>query len=210
MDFEPRILTSQRIHTQNVNEINHIDVSGNYQEFELNEAQHIHNPNYKGKNYDPNYQKNKNNQNNNPNSTFNKNNHSNNSSNNGTTSGNFRNKGDYTEIPSNVEVILKGLVTQDQLVKIKEILKNPQIYKDKVQKNQYLASGVYAKSFNKFCSKKVEINEATVDDAIHFGMHLKRSELEIAEAMDIYKALGDDTYYGLEEQSADPPQHEDQ
>ena len=41
-------------------------------------------------------------------------------------------------------------------------------------------------------------------------MHLKRLEPEIAEAMDIYKALGNDTYYGLEEQSADPPQQEDQ
>ena len=30
MDFEPRILTLQCIHTQNVNEINHIDVSGSY------------------------------------------------------------------------------------------------------------------------------------------------------------------------------------
>ena len=49
----------------------------------------------------------------------------NNSSNNGTTSGNFRNKSDYTEIPSNVEVTLKGPVNQDQLAKIKEILKNP-------------------------------------------------------------------------------------
>ena len=35
MDFEPRILTSQCIHTQNVNEINHIDISSNYQEFEV-------------------------------------------------------------------------------------------------------------------------------------------------------------------------------
>ena len=42
---------------------------------------------------------------------------------------------------------LKGPVNQDQLVKIKEILKNPQIYKDKVQKNQYPALGEYAKSF---------------------------------------------------------------
>ena len=210
MGFEPRILTSQCIQTQNVNEINHIDVSSNYQEFEVNKAQHTHNPNYKGKNYDPNYQKNKNNQNNSSNSTFNKNNNSNNSSNNGTTSRNFRNKGDYTEIPSNVKMTLKGPVNQDQLTKIKEILKNPWICKDKVQKNQYPVSGEYAKSFNKFCPKKVEINEATVDDTICFGMHLKRSELEIAEAMDIYKALSDDTYYRPEEQSADPAQHEDQ
>ena len=95
VDFEPRILTSQHIYTQNVNEINHIDVSGNYQEFEVKETQHIHNPNYKGRNYDPNYQKNKNSQINSSNSTFNKNNNNNNSSNNGSTSRNFRNKDDY-------------------------------------------------------------------------------------------------------------------
>ena len=105
---------------------------------------------------------------------------------------------------------LKGPVNQDQLAKIKEILKNQWIYKDKVQKNQYPASGEYTKSFNKFCPKKVEINEATVDDATCFGMHLKRWEPEIAEAMDIYKALSDDTYYGPAEQSDDPPQQEDQ
>ena len=109
-----------------------------------------------------------------------------------------------------MEVTLKEPVKQDQLVKIKEILRNPRLYKDKVQKNQYPASGEYAKSFNKFFSKKVEINEATVDDAIHFGMHLKRSEPEIAEAVDINKAFGNDTYYRMEEQSADPPQHKDQ
>ena len=110
VDFEPRILTLQCIHTWNVNEINHIDISSNYQEFEVNKAQHIRNPNYKGKNYDPNYQQNKNNQNNSSNSAFKKNNNSNNSSNNGTTSRNFRNKNDYREIPSNVEVTLKGPV----------------------------------------------------------------------------------------------------
>ena len=35
MDSEPRILTSQHIHTQKVNEINHIDVSGSYQNQQL-------------------------------------------------------------------------------------------------------------------------------------------------------------------------------
>ena len=51
-------------------------------------------------------------------------------------------------------------------MKIKEILKNPWIYKDKVQKNQYPALGEYDKIFNKFCPKKMEINDATVDDTI--------------------------------------------
>ena len=95
-------------------------------------------------------------------------------------------------------------------MEIKEILKNQWTYKDKVQKNQYPALGEHAKSFSKFHPKKIEVNEVTVDDVIHYGMHLKKSELEMAEAIDIYKALGDDTYYRLEEQPADPPQQEDQ
>ena len=72
-------------------------------------------------------------------------------------------------------------------------------------------SGQYAKkSFNKFHPKKVKVNEVTVDDVIHYGMHLKKSEPEMAEAIDIYKALSDDTYYGPEEQATDPSQQEDQ
>ena len=93
---------------------------------------------------------------------------------------------------------------------MKEILKNPRIYKEKLPKNQYPASGEYTKSFNKFHPKKVEVNEATVDDVIRYSMHLKRSEPEMAEAIDIYKALSNDTYYVPEEQASDPPQEEDQ
>ena len=105
---------------------------------------------------------------------------------------------------------LKGPVNQDQLAKIKEILKNLRIYKDKLPKNQYPASGEYTKSFNKFHSKKVEVNEVTVDDVICYGMLLKKPEPEMAKAIDIYKALSNDTYYGPEEQATDPSQEEDQ
>ena len=131
--------------------------------------------------------KSKNNYNSKPNSTYNNKNSSNNDNN--TSNRNFRNnnKGDYTELPSNIEVILKGLVNQDQQAKIKEILKNPRIYKDKLLKNQYPMSGEYAKSFNKFCPRKVEVNEAMVDDVICYGMHLKKSEPEIVEAIDILR-----------------------
>ena len=155
MDFEHKILTKQYIHTRKVNEVNYIDVSNDYQQFEVNEAQYVCNPSYKDKSYDSNYQKNKHSQNNMSNSSYNNNNNFNNNTN--TTSRNFRNnnKGDYTEILSNVDVILKGLVNQDQLAMIKEILKNPQIYKDKLLKNQYPVLGEYAKSFNKFCPKQV-------------------------------------------------------
>ena len=50
----------------------------------------------------------------------------------------------------------------------------------------------------------------TVDDDIHYGMHLKKSEPEMAEAIDIYKALSDDTYYRPEEQATETPQQENQ
>ena len=188
MNFEPRGLTKQCIHTRKVNEVNHTDISSNYQEFKVNEAQHVQNPNYKGKNYDPNYQKNKNNYNSHPNSSYNIKNSSNNGNN--TTNGNFRNnnKGDYTELPSNIEVTLKRPVDQDQLAKIKEILKkNLRIYKDKLLKKQYPASGEYAKSFNKFRTKKFEVNEVTVDDVICYGMHVKKSEPKMVEAIDVIR-----------------------
>ena len=60
--------------------------------------------------------------------------------------------------------------------------------------------GEYAKSFNKFCPKKTEVNEATVEEAIKFGHYLKRSEEDIAEAIDVYKTLENDTFYGPEEE----------
>ena len=198
INFEPRVLTKQWINTKRVNEVNHIDVSIDNQEFEVNEA-HIRNPNYKGKNYDPNYQKNKHNSNSNPNNSHQS---SSRYKGNNSSGGNFNNaKNDYTEKPANVQVTLTGPVNQDQLFKIQEILRNPRVYRDKLPKGQEPVTGEYAKSF-KFCPTKVEINEATVDDVVKYGHLIKRSEAEMAEAIDIYKALGDDVYYRPEEQQA--------
>ena len=50
--------------------------------------------------------------------------------------------------------------------------------------------------------KKVEVNEATVEEAIKYGHFLKRSEEDIAEATDIYKTLGIETLYSPEEEDA--------
>ena len=41
-------------------------------------------------------------------------------------------------------------------------------------------------AFNKFRPKKVEVNEATVEEAIKYGQFLKRSKEDITEAIDIY------------------------
>ena len=46
----------------------------------------------------------------------------------------------------------------------------------------------------------MEVNEATVEEAIRYGHLLKRSEEDIAEAIDIYKTLGNETFYSPEEE----------
>ena len=56
-NFEPHI-TKQSINEIKVHDINHIDVTSYQDEIEINEV-HVRNPNYKGKNYNPNYHKNK-------------------------------------------------------------------------------------------------------------------------------------------------------
>ena len=46
----------------------------------------------------------------------------------------------------------------------------------------------------------MEVNEATVEEAIKYGHFLKRSEEDIAVAIDIYKTLGNETFYNPEEE----------
>ena len=46
----------------------------------------------------------------------------------------------------------------------------------------------------------MEVNEATIEEAIKYGHFLKKSEEDIAEAIDIYKTLGNETFYGPEEE----------
>ena len=54
----------------------------------------------------------------------------------------------------------------------------------------------------------MEVNEATVEEAIKYGHFLKRSEEDITEAINIYKTLGNETFYGPEEE--DPTDQEEQ
>ena len=56
-NFELRIITKQSINSRKIHEINQIDI-GQEDKIEINEA-HIRNPNYKGKNYDPNFTQNR-------------------------------------------------------------------------------------------------------------------------------------------------------
>ena len=206
-NFEPRIITKQSINERKVHDINHIDVTPGQDEIEINEA-HIQNPNYKGKNYDPNYHQNKNKQN-----------FSNNSSNPGTNyqnngnqgQGNHYTKNNHQEKPVNVSVTLNSPVSKEQLCKIQEVLRHSSQYRDRLKLEDQPVTGEYAKSFNKFHPKKVEVNEATVGEAIKFSQYLKRSKEDIAEAIGIYNNLGNNTFYRPEEEpTAEPQEQQDQ
>ena len=125
--------------------------------------------------------------------------------------GNHYTKNNHQEKPVNVSVTLNGPVSKEQLYKIQEVLRHASQYQDRLKPEGQPVTGEYAKSFNKFQPKKVEVNEAMVEEAIKFGQYLKRSEQDIAEAIDIYKSLGNDTFYGPEEESsAEPQEQQDQ
>ena len=47
-----------------------------------------------------------------------------------------------------------------------------------------------------------------VEEAIKFFQYLKRSEENIAEAIGIYTTLGNDTFYGPEEEPTAEPQEQ--
>ena len=55
----------------------------------------------------------------------------------------------------------------------------------------------------------MEVNEATVKEAIKYGQFLKKSK-DIAEAIDIYKTLGNKMFYGSEEDPVDQQEQQQQ
>ena len=193
-NFKPWIITKQSINSRKIHEVNHIDVR---------------NPNYKGKNYDPNFTQNRlKATNNNTNNTSNNQNNttpyygsSSQQSNNN--SGYGYSKSNQQEKPVNVSVTLHRPVSKNQLYKIQEVLRHPLQYRDTIKPEDCPVKGEYVTAFNKFCPKKVEVNEATVEEAIKYGQFLKKSKEGITEAIDIYKTLGNETFYGLEEDPAD-------
>ena len=109
---------------------------------------------------------------------------------------------------NNVQVILTLPINREQLFKIQEVLRHPSQYRDKLPPNEQPATGEYTKSFNKFCPKKVEVNEATIDEVVGFGHCMRKSDAEVVEAIEIYKALRDDISYRPEDQSTEPPQQD--
>ena len=213
-NFEPQIITKQSINSRKNHKVNHIDV-GHEDEVEINEA-HIRNPNYKGKNYDTNFTQNRlKAANNNTNNTSNNQNYTmpsygSSSQHRNNNSGYGYSKSNQQEKPVNVSVTLHGPVSKDQLYKIQEVLRHPSQYRDRIKPEDHPVRGEYVTAFNKFCPKKVEVNEATVEEAIKYGQFLKKSKEDLAEAIDIYKTLGNETFYGPEEDPADQQEQQQQ
>ena len=201
----------QTEHKQQIHEVNHIDI-GHEDDIEINKA-HVRNPNYKGKNYDPNYAQNRlktTNTNTNNTSTHNTSNNQNNTTTYGSSSQHSNNNSGYEysksnqqEKPVNVSVTLHRPVSKEQLYKIQEVLRHPSQYRDRIKPEDRPVKCKYVTAFNKFHPKKVEVNEATLEEAIKYGQFLKKSEEDIAEAIDIYKTLGNETFYGPEEDPVD-------
>ena len=199
-NFEPWIITKQSINNRKIHEVNHIDITHG-DEVEINEV-HVRNPNYKGKNYDPNYQQNRSkmtnttnnasSHHNNTNQSYGSSSHHNNSN-----PGYGYNKSNQQEKLVNVSVMLHGPVSKEQLYKIQEVLRHPSQYRDRIKPEDRPVKSEYVNAFNKFRPIKVEVNKATVEEAIKYG------EEDIAEAIDIYKTLGNKTFYGPEEDPAD-------
>ena len=61
--------------------------------------------------------------------------------------------------------------------------------REELPPNARPTTGEHAKSFNKFLPKKVEVSEATVDKVIGFDHFMRKSDAEVTEAIDLYKAL---------------------
>ena len=193
-NFKPGIIKQRKVvNNRKIHEVHHIDVTPSQDEVEINEA-HVRNPNYKGKNYDPNYQQNRTKMNvHTPTKTTSSHHNTGNQS-------SSYNKNNQQDKPVNVSIMLHGPVSKEQLYKIQEVPRHPSQYRDRIKPEDCPATGEYAKAFNKFHPKKVEVNEAAIEEAIKYGHYLKRSEEDIAEAIDIYKMLGNDTFYGPEEE----------
>ena len=178
-NFKPQIITKQSINSRKIHEVNHIDIR-HEDEVEINET-HVRNPNYKGKNYDPNYAQNRLKTTENTNNTSNGQNNTtqsyrSSSQHNNSNPGYGYNKSNQQEKPVNVSVTLHRPVSKEQLYKIQEVLRHPSQYRDRIKPEDRPVKGEYANAFNKFCPKKVEVNEATVEEAIKYGQFLKKNE----------------------------------
>ena len=101
-------------------------------------------------------------------------------------------------------------MSKGQLYKIQEVLRHPSQYQDRLQPEDRPVTRPYASTFNKFLPNKIEVNEATLEEAVQYGQYLKRSENNITEAINNFWTLGDDASYGPKELPDVEPQEEEE
>ena len=106
--------------------------------------------------------------------------------------------------------MLTGPVSMEQLYKIQEVLRHPSQYRDRLKPEDRPATRPYGSTFNKFRPKKVEVNEATLEEAVWYGQYLKRSENDITEAINTFQTLEDDASYEPKELPGAEPQEEEE
>ena len=92
--------------------------------------------------------------------------------------------------------MLTGSVNKEKMYKIHKMLNNPKQYRDKLPKHLQSSTSEYTKNFNKFLPTKVKVNKAMIDEVIDYGHFIMKSDVEMTEAIDLFKALGDDIHYG--------------
>ena len=147
-NFESCIITKQSINNRKIHEVHNIDVTQCKDEIEVIEA-HIRNPNYKGKNYDPNYQQNRTKPN-----ISNSPSHSTTNHHSSGSQGPSYNKSNQHDKPVNISVTLHGPISKEQLYKI-QVLRHLSQYRDRIKPEDRPATGEYAKSFSKFCPRRL-------------------------------------------------------
>ena len=147
MNFEPQIITKQSINNRKIHEVHHIDVTPSQDEVEISEA-HVRNPNYKGKNYDPNYQQNRMKMNvHMPTSTTSSHHNTGNQ-------GSNYNKNNQQDKPVNVSIMLHGPVSKEQLYKIQEVLRHPSRYRDRIKPEDQPSNRRICKGFQQISPQK--------------------------------------------------------
>ena len=202
LECELKVIASERRHakctTGSTNQVEVVQPQPILQSEEVSEV-HMHNPNYKGKNYDPNFQAKhtevaqsagKQQQNsfvapnqykpahNKPNSTY--------GSNNNNTP--LSSSSDIVE-----EVTLKTLVDGYQLLKVNEMIKNAVAWRVRMPKASKISSyfnGNSKDTTQKTQEPKVHINETTLEVMGQAAKDFGYTEQEFVEAVEMYQYFG--------------------
>ena len=193
LECELKAIASERLHNKrNVMTTSNINMGeqiGHNQLEDINEI-HVRNPNYKGKNYDPNYQAKKA-EANKPQQQFSTANRNQYKApyNKSITSNNTNNLASSSDIAG--EVTLKTLVDGYQLLKMNELIKNAAAWSARMPKASKYDKYFDSKDNSTNTSKpKVQINEATLAAMGQAAKDFGYTKDEFVEAVEMYQHFG--------------------